>query len=49
MPSLKIIDSIPVEDAGVMSGSGEPTLAPTDEPCNFNKVIDWLKPLFQFN
>jgi hypothetical protein len=49
MPSLKIIESIPVEDAGVMNSSGEPTLAPTDEPCDFNKVIDWLRPLFQIN
>ncbi len=50
MPSLKGIESIPVEDAGVIGGSfGEPTPAPSDEPCDFNKVIDWLKPFFQFN
>jgi hypothetical protein len=50
MPSLKGIESIPVEDAGVIGSSfGEPTPAPSDEPCDFNKVIDWLKPFFQFD
>ncbi len=46
MPTLKEIDAIPVEDAGlapISRSSGEPTLAPV---CDFDRVMDWVRHFF---